>query len=77
MTTAPLDFIGRRSGAPFGNVHTRVSSRIGNPQVRHELERCVEQLGFKGALVNGCSNIHDVNTIEYSDEPKFEECIGV
>jgi 2,3-dihydroxybenzoate decarboxylase len=37
-----------------------------------ELERCVKQLGFKGALINGYSNIHDANTIEYSDEPKNE-----
>jgi 2,3-dihydroxybenzoate decarboxylase len=37
-----------------------------------ELERCVKQLGFKGALVNGYSNIHDDKTIEYTDEAKFE-----
>ena len=37
-----------------------------------ELERCVKQLGFKGALINGFSNIRDENTGEYTDEPKFE-----
>ncbi len=37
-----------------------------------ELERCVKQLGFKGALVNGYSNTHNVNTIEYTDEPSCE-----
>jgi len=37
-----------------------------------ELERCVQQLGFKGALVNGYSNIQNENTGEYTDEPKFE-----
>jgi 2,3-dihydroxybenzoate decarboxylase len=37
-----------------------------------ELERCVKQLGFKGALVNGYSNIQNENTIDYTDEPKFE-----
>jgi 2,3-dihydroxybenzoate decarboxylase len=37
-----------------------------------ELERCVKQLGFKGALINGYSNIHDDNTIQYSDEPQNE-----
>ena len=36
-----------------------------------ELERAVRQLGFKGALVNGYSNIGDENTAEYLDEPKF------
>jgi len=44
-----------------------------NPEAAaNELERCVKQLGFKGALVNGYSNIHDEKTIEYTDEPKFE-----
>jgi 2,3-dihydroxybenzoate decarboxylase len=37
-----------------------------------ELERCVKQLGFKGALVNGYSNTHNENTIEYTDEPRCE-----
>jgi 2,3-dihydroxybenzoate decarboxylase len=37
-----------------------------------ELERCVNQLGFKGALVNGYSNTRNENTIEYTDEPRCE-----
>jgi 2,3-dihydroxybenzoate decarboxylase len=37
-----------------------------------ELERCIKQLGFKGAMINGYSNIHNENTIEYTDEPQFE-----
>jgi 2,3-dihydroxybenzoate decarboxylase len=37
-----------------------------------ELERCVKQLGFKGALVNGYSNTRNENTIEYTDEPRCE-----
>ena len=36
-----------------------------------ELERCVRQLGFKGALANGFSNIGDLDTAEYYDLPKF------
>jgi 2,3-dihydroxybenzoate decarboxylase len=44
-----------------------------NPEAAaNELERCVKQLGFKGAMVNGYSNVHDENTAEYTDEPKFE-----
>jgi len=44
-----------------------------NPEAAaDELERCVKQLGFKGALVNGYSNIQNENTAEYTDEPKFE-----
>jgi len=33
-----------------------------------ELERAVSQLGFKGALINGYSNIRDMNTAQYLDE---------
>jgi predicted TIM-barrel fold metal-dependent hydrolase len=34
-----------------------------NPEAAaDELERCVKQLGFKGAMINGYSNIHDENT---------------
>lgn len=36
-----------------------------------ELERAVRQLGFKGAAVNGYSNIGDKETGEYYDLPKF------
>ena len=33
-----------------------------------ELERAVRQLGFKGALINGCSNIDGGDTVRYLDE---------
>lgn len=33
-----------------------------------ELERTVSKLGFKGALINGYSNIGDMNTAQYLDE---------
>jgi len=34
-----------------------------------ELERAVSQLGFKGAMINGYSNIGDMDTAQYIDEP--------
>jgi 2,3-dihydroxybenzoate decarboxylase len=34
-----------------------------------ELERAILQLGFKGALINGYSNIGDMDTAQYLDEP--------
>jgi 2,3-dihydroxybenzoate decarboxylase len=37
-----------------------------------ELERCVKQLGFKGAMINGYSNLHDENTGVYTDEKQFD-----
>jgi gamma-resorcylate decarboxylase len=36
-----------------------------------ELERCVRELGFKGALVNGFSNVGDLETALYYDEPQY------
>ena len=36
-----------------------------------ELERCVRELGFKGALVNGFSQIRDPNTAVYLDLPQY------
>jgi len=36
-----------------------------------ELERCVRQLGFKGALVNGFSQVGDAETVVYYDTAPF------
>jgi predicted TIM-barrel fold metal-dependent hydrolase len=36
-----------------------------------ELDRCVTQLGFKGALVNGYSSVGNLETAAYYDEPQY------
>lgn len=36
-----------------------------------ELERCIHELGFKGALVNGFSQVGDANTAVYYDLPHY------
>ncbi|HXX04638.1 MAG TPA: amidohydrolase family protein [Xanthobacteraceae bacterium] len=36
-----------------------------------ELERCVKQLGFRGALVNGFSQVGDADTSVYYDQPQY------
>jgi gamma-resorcylate decarboxylase len=36
-----------------------------------ELERCVTQLGFRGALVNGYSSVGDLETAAYYDEEQY------
>ncbi len=36
-----------------------------------ELERCVKELGFKGALVNGFSQVRDPNSAVYLDLPQY------
>ncbi len=37
-----------------------------------ELERCVREHGFKGALANGYSSVGDLSTARYYDEPAYE-----
>jgi 2,3-dihydroxybenzoate decarboxylase len=36
-----------------------------------ELTRCVKELGFKGALVNGFSQVSDPETVSYYDTPDY------
>lgn len=36
-----------------------------------ELERCVTELGFKGALANGYSSVGSLDTAAYYDEPQY------
>jgi predicted TIM-barrel fold metal-dependent hydrolase len=36
-----------------------------------ELERCVTELGFRGALANGYSSVGDLETAAYYDEPQY------
>jgi len=36
-----------------------------------ELERCVRELSFRGALVNGYSSVGDLETAAYYDEPQY------
>ena len=37
----------------------------------HELERCVKELGFRGALVNGFSQVGNADTAVYYDLPQY------
>jgi gamma-resorcylate decarboxylase len=38
-----------------------------------ELERCVKELGFRGALVNGFSQIGDPNSMVYLDDARYRD----
>ena len=42
-----------------------------------ELERCVQDLGFRGALVNGFSQLNDPNTMVYYDLKQYWPFWGV
>jgi gamma-resorcylate decarboxylase len=41
------------------------------PAAAAELERCVKDLGFHGAMVNGFTNLGDAETGFYYDDPRF------
>jgi predicted TIM-barrel fold metal-dependent hydrolase len=38
-----------------------------------ELDRCIRDLGFKGVLVNGFSQVGDVDTVAYYDLPQYRQ----
>ncbi|HEY5898656.1 MAG TPA: amidohydrolase family protein [Burkholderiales bacterium] len=40
-------------------------------QATRELVRCVKELGFRGALVNGFSQIDEPNSMVYLDDPRY------
>ena len=42
-----------------------------------ELSRCINELGFRGALVNGFSQIDDENSAIYYDEPQYWPFWGI
>jgi 2,3-dihydroxybenzoate decarboxylase len=41
------------------------------PAAAQELRRCVTDLGFRGALVNGYSSVGDLDTAAYYDQPEY------
>jgi 2,3-dihydroxybenzoate decarboxylase len=40
-------------------------------EAARELSRCVKELGFRGALVNGFSQIRDPGSMVYLDDPRY------
>src|SRR5207253_815043 len=36
-----------------------------------ELTRCIKELGFNGTMVNGFSQVGDLNTVVYLDDPRY------
>ena len=40
-------------------------------EATRELSRCVKELGFRGALVNGFSQIRDRDSMVYLDDPRY------
>ncbi len=46
-------------------------------EAARELERCIRQLKFKGALVNGFSQVNTPDNLVYYDAPQYEGFWGV
>ena len=78
--TARADEIARRANDYLAEQVARRPSRfqafaalpMQDPELAiAELERCVKQLGFRGALVNGFSQVADVQTPIYYDLPQY------
>ena len=46
-------------------------------EASREAERCVKELGFKGILVNGASQIDDPLNVVYLDDPRYRPFWGV
>src|SRR6059036_304908 len=63
-----------RSSSQNGPVVSRVSRlcRCKIPTRRSELTRCIKDLGFKGTMVNGFSQVGDPNNVVYLDDPRYE-----
>ncbi len=64
----PAHLVCRTLPRAIACVRGGAACRIRGPRPT-KLERAVTQLGFKGALVNGFSNIGDENTAWYLDDP--------
>lgn len=61
----------RRHPARFGGF---AALPMQDPQAAaRELERCVNELGFHGFLVNGFSQVGDESTVAYYDAPEFAD----
>jgi 2,3-dihydroxybenzoate decarboxylase len=42
-----------------------------------ELTRCIQELGFKGTMVNGFSQVGTLDNVVYLDDPRYETFWGV
>jgi 2,3-dihydroxybenzoate decarboxylase len=66
------DFLAEQVAARPDRFQAFAALPLQDPELAaRELERCMTQLGFKGALVNGFSQIDDPENIVYYDAPQF------
>ena len=74
--------VARRANDILADHISRHPSRLGgfaalpmqDPDVAaRELERCVKTLGFHGFMVNGFSQVGDLETVDYYDAPRFND----
>jgi len=66
------DFLAEQVERRKGRFQGFAALPMQDPEVAsRELERCVRQLGFRGALVNGFSQVGDPNRAVYYDLPQY------
>ncbi len=66
------DFLAEQVGKRPDRFQGLAALPMQDPEVAaRELERCVTQLGFRGALVNGFSQVNDAETAVYYDLPQY------
>ncbi len=66
------DFLAEQVGKRPDRFQGLAALPMQDPEVAaRELERCVRELGFRGALVNGFSQVNDAETAVYYDLPQY------
>jgi predicted TIM-barrel fold metal-dependent hydrolase len=66
------DFLAREVQKQPGRFQGLAALPMQDPDLAiRELDRCVRELGFKGVLVNGFSQVGNANTVVYYDLPRY------
>jgi 2,3-dihydroxybenzoate decarboxylase len=66
------DYLGEQVGKRPDRFQGLAALALQDPEgAARELERCVKELSFRGALVNGFSQIGDAQTVVYYDQPQY------
>ncbi|HUA25034.1 MAG TPA: amidohydrolase family protein [Steroidobacteraceae bacterium] len=73
MAIRANDFLAEQVVKRKGRFQAFAALPMQDPELAsRELERCITQLGFRGALVNGFSQVGTPENVVYYDAPQFE-----
>src|SRR6202043_3252202 len=72
MARRANDYLAEQVGKRPDRFQGLAALAMQDPEIAaRELERCVKELGFRGALVNGFSQVGDADTAVYYDLPQY------